>query len=385
MKKLNITLIDRMMGIFYGGGENFTLNIAKALKREGHNIKLLIGKSSIPITPLPEEVETFDVQFVFFPYAYNASWILDYLSDSSKLKWFLSSIVSHFRYRIFELAAYNKLKNDDWSDVYLVSGALVILGTFLERKKPTIIRWPGPPSRMARKMLKKYSYNIAGGDVYPKIKKWCDNAKYIEIGLDSNHFKPSQNKPPKKHIDFLFVGRLIKFKNLSYLIKGFYESLKENKNIFLHIVGEGRERNNLEKLAEKYNINQFIKFHGVLYKENLLKIYQNSDVFIITSEYESFSMVTTEAMACGLPVIGTNVGFLPSLIKDGERGFLVELNNINELKEKILFFSKNEDKIKDFGILSRKFVTENFNWDKSAEEIEKIYYDIISKRKKNEK
>lgn len=138
-------------------------------------------------------------------------------------------------------------------------------------------------------------------------------------------------------------------------------------------------------MAEKFNINQFIKFHGVLYKENLLKIYQNSDVFIITSEYESFSMVTTEAMACGLPVIGTNVGFLPNLIKDGERGFLVELNNINELKEKILFFCKNKDKIKDFGILSRKFVTENFNWDKSAEEIEKIYYDIISKRKKNEK
>lgn len=59
------------------------------------------------------------MKFVFFPYAYNASWILDYLSDSSKLKWFLSSIVSHFRYRMFELAAYNKLKNDGWSDVYL--------------------------------------------------------------------------------------------------------------------------------------------------------------------------------------------------------------------------------------------------------------------------
>jgi len=71
------------------------------------------------ITPLPEEVNTFNVKFVFFPYAYNASWILDYLSDSSKLKWFLSSIVSHFRYRMFELAAYNKLKNDGWSDVYL--------------------------------------------------------------------------------------------------------------------------------------------------------------------------------------------------------------------------------------------------------------------------
>jgi phosphatidylinositol alpha-1,6-mannosyltransferase len=155
--------------------------------------------------------------------------------------------------------------------------------------------------------------------------------------LDSNYFKPPKNKSSKEIIDFLFVDRLVKSKNLSYLIKGFCEALKENKNIFLHIIGEGQEGNSLEKLTEKLNINDFIKFHGVLYKENLLNIYQNSDVFLITSEYESFSMVTTEAMVCGLPVIGTKVGFLPSLINPDETGFLVELNNIKELKEKILF------------------------------------------------
>jgi glycosyltransferase involved in cell wall biosynthesis len=383
VKTLNITIIDRMLGIYYGGGENFTINIAKSLQKRGHNIKLVAGKSSKQIAPIPKEVNTFDIQYVFFPFIYNASWILDHLQESSRIRWFLYSLISHFRYRMFELAAYNKLKNDKWSDVYFLSGALVLLGTYLDRKKPTIVRWPGPPTRMARKMLMKYSHNIAGGDVYPQIKKYCTNAKYIEIGLDPDYFKPSQNKTVKKRIDFLFVGRLVKFKKLPFLIRGFYEALQENKHIFLHIVGEGGEKKNLEKLAENLNIKRFIKFHGVLYKENLLKMYQNSDVFIITSEYESFSMATTEAMACELPVIGTDLGFLPNLIKDGERGFLVELNNINELKEKILFFSQNRNKIKEFGILSRNFVEKNFSWMKSAEEIEKILYDIVSKRKKN--
>ena len=257
----------------------------------------------------------------------------------------------------------------------------MILASFLDRKKPTIVRLPGPPSRMARKILNSYSKNIAGGDIYLKIKKWCNNAEYVEIGLDSNYFKLPKKKPSKKIMDFLFVGRLIKLKNLSYLIKGFYEALKENKKIFLHIVGEGQERNGLEKLAEKLNITDFIKFHGVLYKENLLKIYQSSDVFLITSEYESFSMVTTEAMACGLPVIGTKVGFLPSLIKPGETGSLVELNNIKELKEKILFFSENMDKVREFGSKARKFVVKNFSWEESAKRIEKIYYEAINRRK----
>lgn len=382
MKTLNITIINRRMNISFGGEQNEALNIAKALRKRGHNIRFIIGKTHKKITPLPEEILTFDVRFVFSPYT---SWISNNLGNSNKLKWLISSLANHFKYRMFELAVYNKLKSDNWSNVYYICGGLVILGKFLDRKKPTIIRWVSPPSRMAKKILNSYSKNIAGGDIYPKIKKWCNNAEYVEVGLDSNYFKLPKKKPSKEIIDFLFVGRLVKVKNLSYLIKGFCEALKENKKIFLHIVGEGRERNSLEKLTEKLNVNDFIKFHGVLYKENLLDIYKSSDVFLITSEYESFSMVTTEAMACGLPVIGTNVGFLPSLIKDGERGFLVELNNINELKEKILFFAKNMDKVGEFGSKARKFVVKNFSWEESAKRIEKIYYDAINIKKKNGK
>jgi glycosyltransferase involved in cell wall biosynthesis len=378
MKTLNITIINQMMNISFGGGQNETLNIAQALRKKGHNVRFIIGKTHRKATPLPKEVLTFDVQFVFFPYT---SWISYNLGNSNKLKWLFSSLANHFKYRMFELAVYNKLKSDNWSDVYYICGGLVILGKFLDKKKPTIIRWPSPPSRMARKMLNSYSKNIAGGDVYPKIKKWCNNAEYVEVGLDSNYFKPPKKKASKEVIDFLFVGRLVKVKNLSYLIKGFCEALKENKKIFLHIVGEGRERNSLEKLTEKLNINDFIKFHGVLYKENLLKIYQNSDVFLITSEYESFCMVVTEAMACGLPAIGTNVGFLPSLINPGETGFLVELNNIKELKEKILFFTRNMDRVREFGSKARKFVVKNFSWEESAKRIEKIYYKEINRRK----
>ena len=378
MKTLNITIINRMMNISFGGEQNEALNIAQALRKRGHNVRFIIGKTHKKVTPLLEEVLKFDVQFVFLPYT---SWISYYLGSSNKVTWLFSSLVNHFKYRMFELAVYKKLKSDNWSDVYYICGGLVILGKFLDRKKPTIIRWVSPPSRMARKILNSYSKNIAGGDIYPKIKKWCNNVKHVEVGLDSNYFKPPKKKFSKEIIDFLFVGRLVKIKKVSYLIKGFYEALKENKKIFLHIIGEGQERNGLEKLAEELYINDFIKFYGALYKGNLLKIYQSSDVFLITSEYESFSMVTTEAMACGLPVIGTKVGFLPSLINPGETGFLVELNNIKELKEKILFFTRNMDKVREFGSKARKFVVKNFSWEESAKRIEKIYYEEINRRK----
>ncbi len=378
MKTLNITIINQIMGFFWGGGENFTLNIAQAIRKRGHNVRFIIGKTHKKITPLPKEALTFDIQSVFFPYT---SWISNNFGSSNKVKWFFSSLANHFQYRMFELAVYKKLRNDNWSDVYYICGGLVILASFLDRKKPAIVRWPNAPSKMAIKMLNCYSKNIAGGDVYQEIKRLCNNIEYVQNGLNSNYFIPPKKKLSKDNMDLLFVGRLEKVKNLPYLIKGFCEALKENKKIFLHIVGEGRERNSLEKLAEQLNISDFIKFHGVLYKENLLKIYQSSDVFLITSEYESFCMVVTEAMACGLPVIGTKVGFLPNLINPGETGFLVELNNIKELKEKILFFSENMDKVREFGSKARKFVVKNFSWEESAKRIEKIYYEAINRRK----
>ena len=198
MKTLNITIISQMMGILFGGEENVALNIAQALRKRGHTVSFIIGKTHRKVTPLPEEVLTFDVQFVFSPYT---SWISNNLGSSNRVKWFFSSLANHFEYRMFELAVYKKLKSDSWSDVYYICGGLVILSAFLNRKKPTIIRWPGPPSRMARKMLNNYSKNIAGGDVYPKIKKWCDNAEYVEVGLDSNYFKPPKRKPLKENMD----------------------------------------------------------------------------------------------------------------------------------------------------------------------------------------
>jgi len=283
---------------------------------------------------------------------------------------------------MFELAVYKKLRDDNWSDVYYICGGLVMLASFLNRKRPAIVSWPNHPSKIAIKILNCYSKNIAGGDIYQKIEKLCNNIEYVQNGLDSNYFIPPKKKPSKDIIDLLFVGRLEKVKNLPYLIKGFCEALKENKNIFLHIVGEGREINSLEKLAEQFNISFFIKFYGVLYKENLLKVYQDSDVFLITSKYESFCMVVTEAMACGLPVIGTKVGFLPKLINPGETGFLVELNNIKELKEKILFFAKNRRKAREFGSKARNFVKENFSWEESAKKIENIFYEVVNRSKK---
>ncbi len=372
---LNITIINRMMLTHFGGGENFDLNIAKEMRKRGHNVKILSGKTFVRRSEPPRDIYSFKVNTVPF---IHISHLSNKIGNANKFRWFLSSLCINFDYLSFELSVFRKLRNDNWTDVYHICG-LPRLATWIYRrlKKPVVVRWPGIPSRLARKLLNRYPVNIAGGDVYPKIKDWCENVHYVEIGVDTEFFKPPPRKNVGSEINFLFVGRIIKIKNLPFLLSGFSEIVKRGRKAVLHIVGDGEEKEKIEKLAKEFRIEQKVKFYGHLYREELLKIYQIADVFVIVSEYDNFPNVVLEAMACGLPVIATRVGGVTKQVRNGETGFLIPLNDVNSLVEKMDFFVKSPDKILEMGKKARKFVCENFSWEKTGEKIENIYRSLL--------
>jgi len=377
-RQLNITIINHMMGTLFGGAENFDLNVAKILRERGHNIRFVIGKSYSRVSRIPEDLSSFEIQYALFPYV---SWISDKLGYSGRMRWFVSSTLLHFDRRAFELSAYRKLRNDNWSDVYQICGR-IFLAKRLEKKHPAIVWWPATPSRIERKSLDKCSINAAGGIVLPELKKYCSNAHEVEMGIDVNFFVPRSQMRKDNFIHFIFVGRVVKVKNLPFLIKGFNEALKEKQNLILHIVGNGQEKENLLKMTHDLNPSERVIFHNHLYKDELLKAYQNADVFIITSDSETyFPNVAIEAMSCGLPVIATNVGGLKSDVLNGSAGFLIEPNDINSLKGKILFFAEHRDKIDEFGKNAREHIVKNYSWEKTATVMEELFFEAIEKRK----
>ena len=374
--KLNITIINRMMLTHFGGGENFDLNVAREMRRRGHNVKILTGKTFVRRAKPPEDVYSFEIETAPFIHVAHLS---NKLGNTNKLRWFASSLCINLDYLSFELSVFKKLKKDNWTDVYHICG-LPRLASWIYKKlkKPVVVWWPGVPSRLARRYLDKYPVNVAGGDVYPKIKNWCNNARYVEIGVDTEFFKPLESKSAFSEIKFLFVGRLIKIKNLPFLLKGFKKVLEKHCNVSLYIVGDGEEKPKLEKLVKEWRIDNKVKFYGHLYKEKLLKMYQSADVFVITSEYENFPNVVLEAMACGLPVIATSVGGMIKQVKEGQTGFLVPLNDETVLSERMGFFIKNLDKIIEFGKRARDFVVKNFSWEVTGDRLEEIYTELVN-------
>jgi glycosyltransferase involved in cell wall biosynthesis len=275
---------------------------------------------------------------------------------------------------LFQKKVAKILKKDNWSDIYQMCGHPELCCK-LKNNIPKIVRWPGPPSKRKLKCMRKCEANFANGDALRIIRdNLLPECKEINLGIDIEKFYPIEKKNDKKTVEFLFVGRIVPIKNLSFLINSFKKALQKNNNIILKIVGDGDDLQNIKKLASEI---KNIKFLGRKSGDELVKIYQESDVFCITSKYDNFPNVVFEAMACGLPVIGTKVGGIPMQVDDGITGILVELNNEKELINAILKLANDKSLREKMGKLARKKIEKEFSWDKSAEKLEKLYYERL--------
>ncbi|BCS91236.1 MAG: glycosyltransferase Gtf1 [Candidatus Micrarchaeota archaeon] len=148
------------------------------------------------------------------------------------------------------------------------------------------------------------------------------------------YIKPDKPKDNKKFIA-LFVGRLaIYHKGLDYLADIIKRVLKLNKDIEFHIAGSGEGKSIIEELTKAYPKNVIYK--GFLLDKDLEKEYKNAAIFIVTSRMETFSLVTLEAQAHGLPVISFDIAGPNEIIKDGLTGKSIKPFDTDKFAKAIL-------------------------------------------------
>lgn len=145
---------------------------------------------------------------------------------------------------------------------------------------------------------------------------------------------------------FISIGNLIKSKRFDLTIKAFAKSFKDNTNVMLTIVGDGPLRDKLKMLAKEQGVENQVIFTGRVDRNSVAYKLQKSNAFVLASDYETFGVVYIEAMACGIPVIGTRNGGADDIINDGY-GILVDTNDVDQLADamkQIYSTYKNYDK-----------------------------------------
>jgi len=196
----------------------------------------------------------------------------------------------------------------------------------------------------------------------------------IEVIPNGIDFWDIQNvRASEEESDVIFVGRLMKEKNVDVLIKAISLVKKEVPDIKCIIIGDGPERRRLENLANDFKINKNIKFTGFLEDyDEVISYEKSSKVFVLPSIREGFGIVALEANACGLPVVTVNhrMNAACDFISNGN-GFTCKFSE-EDVAEKILTAL---DRRKN---MARKCIekAKMYDWDKISSLVESFYGDV---------
>ncbi|HNS62501.1 MAG TPA: glycosyltransferase [Anaerolineales bacterium] len=223
----------------------------------------------------------------------------------------------------------------------------------------------------------------------------ADASKMVVIppGVNVSRFYPIPSDEAKMFIGLkpedrmiLFVGRIEPLKGVDTLLEAMScLQMKESRPVHLAIIGgdpsaSPEEMNvemaRLKNLCEVLGLDQSVVFLGVRDQDKLSYYYSAAEVVVMPSHYESFGMVALEAMACGTPVIASEVGGLAYLVRDGETGFTIPAEEPETLCEKLSWLL-NDDELHAKMSAQAAAYAQDYAWEKIAKQIVDVYEGLV--------
>lgn len=364
-----------------GGAEKRIYELAKRLASKGHQVhwygmgywwrengKKDIEMDGIKLHGVCKPVELYENDRRSIKEAIYFAWMILFKLNAGKFDIidcqgfpFFSCFTAKFR-SLFNKSTLVLTLHEVWNDYwYEYLGKAGIFGKLTEKR-----------------MVKLTDKIITVSD---KTKKDLENIKpsensiIIPNGIDLeeiNGIKPHITKS-----DIIFVGRLIKEKNVDLLIKSFVGVKKTYPNLKCTLIGEGPEKEELESLSRKSGLSDNIRFKGFMEDyQNVISYMKSSKILVLPSKREGFGMVVLEANACGLPVIVIDhpMNAAKDLVINGKNGFITE-NTEKALSNKIVEALDLKEEMED----SCKEFVKDYDWNKIVNQLEIAYWDFLLK------
>ena len=192
---------------------------------------------------------------------------------------------------------------------------------------------------------------------------------------DASHLKKQYGILDDEKV-VIHVSNFRKVKRVQDVVYSF-QLIQKGINAKLLLVGDGPEMTYISNLVSELGLTDRVLFLGK--QENLEELYSLSDLMLLLSEKESFGLVLLEAMACGVPCIGTNTGGIPEVIYEGETGYICEVGDIKSIANRAIKLLSNDllhQNMSENAAFTAKHV---FHSEKIVTQYESIYYDLTAK------
>lgn len=214
-------------------------------------------------------------------------------------------------------------------------------------------------------------------DLVEKFNIKEDQIYVIPLGIDSYKFYPSKTKM-QKYFQLLYVGNLNRRKGLNYLLEAMKIVVNNCKNVKLLLVGKGSQKEELISHIKYLKLEKYVQLCGFLDDNDLLKVYQSSDIFVFPSLKEGFGFVLLEAMACGIPIISTNVSAIPEVV--GDCGILVNPRDPDDLSKAIIHLLENDTKRAFLSLQGLDRIKNFYSWERISRVYITKYNELLTEK-----
>lgn len=358
MKRIRVLLFIDILGS--GGAQRQLVGLANVLKLANLDVMLLdywdskfyddyLTKQSIPFEHCPTKGKWSLIRmFMRKVRAYKPNVVIAYLPNPSIIA-ILGKILSRGKYRLI-VSERNTTQDNNWRT----------------RLRMNLFRWANvivPNSYSQQQFISSH---------YPFLAR---KVKTITNMIDEDRFKPGNRRPQNDVFRFVVVGRVVQQKNPIKFIKSVKLVKDAGYRFRIDWFGDPYPQSFFEECQElliRLDLCDCFQFHPAT--QGIVEEYHKSDAFILPSVYEGFPNVLCEAMACGLPVLASNVCDNPHIMQDGINGFLIDPLNETDMAEKI-------QRMLDLSVEERAYMSkqsiEIVKTSFSAERFEKAYMQLI--------
>ena len=215
------------------------------------------------------------------------------------------------------------------------------------------------------------------------------NGCLIPNGVDPEVFPPPSHKQltalrknlsiPEDNVIIFALGRIVLKKGFDILIQAFPLVKEKIPNVTLITGGDGTDLTRLKTVAKKLNVSDSVRFTGTINRADVPVYFHLCDLFTLPAVFDpkgnvdGCPNVILEAMACGKPVVASNISGIPVVVKDNETGILVEEKNVTQLAEALVALLTDKPKREQFGRAGQQRIFNELTWDKVIEQIKEVY------------
>jgi glycosyltransferase involved in cell wall biosynthesis len=377
---MRVTMLVRCLAMMRGGGETRHLAWARELGALGTDVDIITGAPLLGQPRYP--LDGVNATVLRSPYA------RDFVYRFQKRRGFgrLTMTALHVDEEWFCRAAWKRIAASDRKPDIVHAHALHQAARLRTEDVPVVINLPGEPNVRYMADLRLADALVADGwaaeHLPQRLGRTIDR---VPKGVDTDLFRPdgpSLRSALRLHDRFvvLAVARLVPIKNLTLLVEAFALLRRHIGAAHLVIVGDGPEATALRAYATTLEVADAVTFTGAVPHRDMPSFYRSADVFALSSAFDNSPNVILEAMACGLPVVTTDVGGVREFVLDGIGGAVVERDNAARLASALEKYLLSPQAACVAGTRSRQRTLTEFSWHASALRLLDVYHRAIEAR-----